>query len=58
MRIAYPVILLGWIANPAQREQQGDTEHPPQRSKHPPQRTLTNVSVSECQYDILHLYLQ
>ncbi len=31
MRIAYPVILLGWIANPAQREQQGDTEHPPRQ---------------------------
>ena len=29
--IANPVILLGWIANPAQREQQGATEHPPRR---------------------------
>ena len=27
VRIANPVILLGWISNPAQREQQGDTEH-------------------------------
>ena len=31
MRIAYPVILLGWTANPAQREQQRDTEHQPRR---------------------------
>ena len=26
-------ISLVWIANPAQREQQGDTEHPPRRKE-------------------------
>ena len=33
LRIANSVTQLGWIANPAQREQQGDTEHPPRRKK-------------------------
>jgi hypothetical protein len=27
LRIVNPVTQLGWIANPAQREQQGDNEH-------------------------------
>ena len=37
MRIANPVTQLGWTANPAQREHQGDTEHPPRQkdTEHP-----------------------
>ena len=58
MRIANPVTQLGWIANPDQREQQGDTEHPPRRN--PAQREQQGDSerppkVFQYSADICHL---
>jgi hypothetical protein len=50
MRIANPVTQLGWTANPAQREQQGDAEHLPRRK-------ISDYMQDECTYrKVFHLF--